>query len=63
MNNTILTDGTVVYYALKVNGVIVSSPVSSRHLLEQQMSTLPLNERATAQIVPVTSDRREVLLG
>lgn len=63
MNNSILTDSTVVYYALKVNGVIVSRPVSDRSLLEQQINGLPLTERGSAQIVPVTSGSKEVLLG
>lgn len=68
MNQTIngsLADGTgsVVYYALKVNGRLISNPVSSRSLLEQQVNSLPVTERASAQIVTVTADSREILLG
>lgn len=63
MNNTILVDGTVMYYALKVNGQIVSRPVSNPSLLENQKEMLPENQRAFAQIVSVTASGQELLLG
>ena len=63
MKNTILTDGTVVYYAIKVNGQLVSRAVSERAILEAQINTLPPNERAIAEIVTVTASNQEILLG
>jgi hypothetical protein len=63
MNNTVLTDGTVMYYALKVNGQIVSRPVSNPSLLEAQKELLPENQRFAAQIVTVTASGQELLLG
>lgn len=54
---------TTTFYALKVNGRLVSQPVSDRGLLERQKTALPENERMIAEIVTVTSDGRELLLG
>lgn len=63
MNNTILTDGTVLYYALKVNGKLVTAPMSDRFMLEQQRQALPQDQRLVAEIVTVTPSGQEVLLG
>lgn len=52
-----------IFYALKVSGRLVSRPVSDRTLLERQKDTLPESERHIAEIVSVTSDGKELLLG
>lgn len=63
MNNTVLTDGTVMYYALKVNGKIVSSAVPAAHLLESYRAKLPQDQQLIAEIVTVTPNGQELLLG
>lgn len=63
--NTI-TDATsqgVQYYALKVNGQIVSRPVTNPVLLEQQKDLLPPEKRGLAEIVSVTESGKELLFG
>ena len=63
MNNQILADGTVLYYALKLDGKIISQPVSERFIAEQHRATLAPDKQPLAEVVTVTPDGRELLLG
>ncbi len=45
-----------------VNGVQASA-VLPRHLAEQFVTQLPINQQSQARIVPSTSDGKQVLLG
>lgn len=63
MNNTILTDGTAVYYAVKVNGMIVTQKFTSQHMAEQAKEQLSPEAKMIAEVVTVTSDNKELLLG
>lgn len=64
MNNTVLKDsGTVMYYALAVNGRIVSAKFSDRSAAEQARTTLPEAQRQIAEVVTVDASSRQLLLG
>lgn len=62
MNNQLLTDGTVVYYAHKVNGII-QRKFESSFLAEQEKAKMPQDQQQIVEIVPVTADGKEVLFG
>lgn len=53
---------TEVKYVVKVNGQVRSAPLP-RHLAENFIGSLPVNEQGNAQIVPTTSTGQEILLG
>jgi len=63
MNNIITDDMDVVYYVVKVNGNIVSPRYSE--MLPAQMAIQQLSEahQSIAEVVPVTVDGKQVLLG
>ena len=65
MNNTVLTDGTVVYFAVSLNGQIVSQKFTDRFAAEQarQALTLPNEQKQLAEVVVVDQDNRQLLLG
>ena len=63
MNNQILTDGTVLYYALKVNGKIITPPLLNPALLEEYRRNLPNEQKGLAEVVSVTAAGTELLLG
>lgn len=63
MNNTVLKDGAVMYYALAVNGRVVSAKFSDRAAAEQARTTLPVDQRTLAEVVTVDSASRQLLLG
>lgn len=63
MDNQILSDNTVMYYVVRVNGQNMTIPFSSRQLAEAEMSKLAPDLRPLAEVVPVTSDGKELLLG
>jgi len=52
-----------VKYVVKVNGVAVSIPFTSHFLAEQHISTLPMDQQPLAEVVPVTADGQQLLLG
>lgn len=49
-------------YVIKVRGQVRSSPLP-RSLAEAAMANLPVDERTIAELVPITTDGRELLLG
>ena len=51
-----------IHYVVKVNGVAISSP-TTRSLAEQQKLNLPTESQALAEIIPVTSEGKQVLFG
>ena len=63
MNKQVLTDGTVVYYAVKVNGMIVTQKFTSAQMAEQAKEQLSQEAKMLAEVVTVTSDGLELLLG
>lgn len=63
MNNQILTDQTVVYYVVKIDGKEVSVKFSSPVLAEMEKSKLAPELREKAEVVPVTGDGAQLLLG
>ena len=63
MNQTILTDNTVVYYAVKVNGMIVTQKFTSQMAAEQAKEQLPTETKMLAEVVTCTADGKELLLG
>lgn len=50
-------------YSIRVAGRVIASNIPSRQLAEAQLFTLPADQRALAEIVPVTQDGRSILLG
>jgi len=63
MNNIITDDMDVVYYVIKVNGVAVSTTFAEKLVAEMAKNNLPEEQRLLAEVVPVTSDGKQVLLG
>lgn len=56
-------DPTVVQYVIKVNGIPVSAPFGDKMLAEMARNNLPEEQRMIAEVVPVTSDGKQILLG
>lgn len=63
MQNQILHDNTVIYYVVRVNGQNVSQPCHSQTLAEMERSKLDPEIQQIAEVVPVTADGKELLLG
>lgn len=63
MNNQILNDQTVIYYVVRVNGRNVSDRLNSPMLAEMEKSKLDPEMRAVAEVVTVTANGAQVLLG
>jgi len=63
MDNMITDDVDTVFYVVKVNGVAVSAPFNERMLAEMAKSNLPEEQMMLAEVVPVTADGNQLLLG
>lgn len=65
MNNEVLNDGTVVYYAVMLNGSIVSQKFTDRFAAEQAKNALALSpaQKSLAEVVVVDQSNRQLLLG
>lgn len=63
MNNDILNDNTVIYYVVRVNGQNMTIPFNSRQLAEMEITKLAPNLQSLAEVVPVTAEGKELLLG
>lgn len=65
MNNEVLNDGTVVYYAVALNGRIVSQKFTDRFAAEQAKHSLalPHEQKKLAEVVVVDQSNRQLLLG
>jgi len=63
MNNQILNDNTVIYYVVRVNGQNMTIPFNSMQLAETEKMKLAPELQAIAEVVPVTAEGKELLLG
>lgn len=64
MNNTVLNDSmTVVYYALAVNGRIVSAKYATSFTAEMARASLPADQQLIAEVITVDAEGRQLLLG
>lgn len=63
MNNMITDSGDVVYYVVRVNGVEVSKRFNARMMAEMAMHDLPAEQNVSAEVVPITTNGDELLLG
>lgn len=58
-----LTEVGPTLFAVKVNGRVVATNLPSRAIAEAQVYNLPADQRSLAEIVSVTADGRQMLLG
>ncbi len=58
-----LTEVNSTMYSVVVQGKVVAANIPSRTLAEATIFTLPADQRAIAEIVPVTSEGKQVLFG
>lgn len=63
MNNEILNDNTVIYYVVRVNGQNMSIPSTSKSIAEMEKMKLAPELQMMAEIVSVTADGKQLLLG
>lgn len=63
MNNQILNDQTVVYFVVRVNGQDMSQRFENAMLAEMEKQKLDPELRKLAEVVPVTADGAQMLLG
>ena len=61
--NQMLQEVDEVKFVVKVNGVVVSVPFTSRMIAEQHISSLPVEQQPLAEVVTVTASGQQVLLG
>lgn len=59
----IIASNIQTFYAVKVNGRIVSMPTTDRYLAETVRHNLPPDQRPIAEVVIVTQSGQELLLG
>lgn len=58
-----LTEVNSTMYSVIVQGRVVATNIPSRLLAEATIFQLPADQRAIAEIVPVTSEGKQVLFG
>lgn len=58
-----LTEINTTLYAIKVNGHVVVANIPSKELAEATLFNMAPEQRALAEIVPITPDGRSLLLG
>ena len=63
MNKALQDSNTVMYYALAVNGKVVSAKFSERFAAEQARTSLSPEQQKIAEVVTVDSSGRQLLLG
>lgn len=63
MDNIITDDVNVVKYVVKVNGVEISTRFGERMMAEMAMNNLPDEQKTIAEVVSVTTDGKQLLLG
>lgn len=59
----VMDNGSVVYYVIKANGVNISPKFQNKMVAEMEKQKLSDDMKMVAEIVPVTSDGLELLLG
>lgn len=63
MNNQILNDETVVYYVVRANGQTLTQKFESHMLAEAEKQRLSPELQQVAEVVPVTAEGHDLLLG
>ena len=63
MDQLLNDEVNTVEYVLKVNGVAVSGTFTDKMACEMAKLNLPEEQRMLAEVVPVTSDGKQVLFG
>lgn len=63
MNKPLINEVNELKYVVKVNGKVISRQFTSSQQAETFLSTLNESDQSIAQIVPVDTQGREVLLG
>lgn len=63
MDNMITDSNETLYYVVLVHGQEVSPRYNSPMLAEQQIQHLSPEHQSIAEVVPVTEDGRQLLLG
>ena len=63
MEDMLMNDANTIQYIIKINGVPVSAPFGDKMLAEQAKNNLPEEQRILAEVVPITNDGKQVLLG
>ena len=58
-----ITEVSPTQFVVKVNGQVVRGPLPSRHLAEAALFSLPQDQQSLAEIVPTTTDGKQVLFG
>lgn len=58
-----ITEVNVTQFAIKINGVIVHNHIPSRQIAEATFYALSPEQRAIAEIVPITDNGKSLLLG
>lgn len=61
MQNMITDSGTVVYYVIRANGMIISEKFENSMMAEMEKQKLPSETKQIAEIVPVTADNKQLL--
>ena len=56
-------DNNTVYYVVKVNGMEVTPKWPDRMMAENSLLSLPDDQRLLAEVVTVTADGKQMLLG
>ena len=63
LENNMLTEVNTTSWVVRVHGQAVSANLPSQRLAEHALLQLPADQRAIAEIVPVTADGKMVLMG
>jgi len=58
-----LTEINQTFFAVYVNGRVIATNIPSRTLAEATLMNLPADQRQIAEIRPMSSDGKQVLLG
>lgn len=62
-DKNMIADAEQTFYAVMVNGAIVSPRYASPGLAEDMIKLLGEAQQSIAEVVPVTSDGKQILLG
>lgn len=63
MNHNMIEETLPMRYVVKVKGKEVSVPFLNEALAAQYVQSLPRDQQLVAEIVPVTTDGKQLLLG
>ena len=58
-----ITEVAPTLWAVRVNGRVVVSNLPSQRIAENAVLNLPVNQQPLAEVIPMTSDGRQVLFG